>query len=101
VVICGTVAYTDWSPPPLGPRMERQLLVTRARIEGFIAPDFQHRWGEAYSVLANWVREGRIKVLEDVLDGLEAAPASIEGLYRGENIGKRVIRVASEHQKDS
>ena len=100
VVICGTVAYTDWSPPPLGPRVERQLLVTRARVEGFIAPDFQHRWGEAYSILAQWIREGRIKVLEDVLDGLETAPGSIEGLYRGDNMGKRVISVTSEYRKD-
>ena len=101
VVVCGTVAYTDWSPPPLGPRMERQLLVTRARVEGFIAPDFQHRWGEAYSILAQWIREDRIKVLEDVLDGLEAAPGSIEGLYRGDNMGKRVISVTAEHRKDN
>lgn len=96
VVICGTVAHTEWDPPPLGARVERQLMVTRSRMEGFIAPDYQHRWDEAYRVLARWLREGRIQVLEQVLEGLEAAPDSIAGLYRGENVGKRVIRVAAQ-----
>lgn len=94
MVVCGTVAHTEWDPPPLGPRMERQLLVTRSRVEGFIAPDYQHRWNEAYLALSRWLREGRIKVVEEVLQGLETAPGSIAGLYRGDNVGKRVIRVA-------
>ncbi len=94
VVICGTVAFTDWDPPPQGPRFERQLLVARARMEGFIAPDYQHRWGEAYEVLARWLKEDQIRVVEEVLEGLEQAPDSVAGLYRGDNMGKRVIRVA-------
>lgn len=96
VVICGTVAHTEWSPPPIGPRIERQLLVTRSRMEGFIAPDYQHRWEEAYKCLSKWLLDGRIKVVEEVLEGLESAPDSVAGLYRGENLGKRVIRVFRE-----
>jgi len=94
VVICGTVAFTDWDPPPIGPRIDRKLLVARARMEGFIAPDYQHRWNEAYAQLARWLKAGQIKVVEEVLEGLVAAPDSVAGLYRGENMGKRVIRVA-------
>ena len=94
LVICGTVAHTNWDPPPLGPRVERRLMVTRSRMEGFVAPDYQHRWDEAYRQLARWLQQGHIQVVEDVLDGLEQAPGSIAGLYRGENLGKRVIRVA-------
>jgi NADPH-dependent curcumin reductase CurA len=95
VVVCGTIAHTDWDPPPMGPRVERQLLVTRSRMEGFIAPDYQHRWGEAFQALSQWLQAGKIKVLEEVLEGLEAAPDSVAGLYRGDNVGKRVIRVAA------
>jgi NADPH-dependent curcumin reductase CurA len=94
VVICGTVAHTDWDPPPLGPRIERKLLVTRSRIEGFIAPDYQDRWDEAYKSLSKWLKDGHIRVVEEVLDGLEKAPDSVAGMYRGENMGKRIIRVA-------
>lgn len=96
VVICGTVAHTEWDPPPIGPRIERQLLVTRSRMEGFIAPDYQHRWDEAYRWLSRWLQEGRISVVEEVLEGLESAPASVAGMYRGENVGKRVIRVSDQ-----
>lgn len=63
-------------------------------MEGFIAPDYQHRWEEGYAQLARWLKAGQIKVVEEVLDGLEATPDSVAGLYRGENMGKRVIRVA-------
>ncbi|MBN9426612.1 MAG: NADP-dependent oxidoreductase [Burkholderiales bacterium] len=96
VVVCGTVAYDNWAPPPQGPRIDRRVLVARARVEGFIATDWMHRWDEAVRQLSAWMREGRLTHLEEVLDGIEAAPASIAGLYRGENFGKRVIRLASD-----
>jgi NADPH-dependent curcumin reductase len=46
--------------------------------------------------LASWVREGRIRYREDVVDGIEACPDAIAGLYRGENLGKRLIRLRRE-----
>ncbi len=94
VVICGTAAVASWDPPPLGPRMVRQLLVKRARVQGFVAFDFAHRAEEAVARLAAWVREGRLAYREDILDGLESCPDAIAGLYRGDNLGKRLIRVA-------
>jgi NADPH-dependent curcumin reductase CurA len=96
VVVCGTVAHTEWDPPPLGPRVERRLLVTRSRIEGFVIFDYQHRYAEALVQLSRWVRAGQIRYREEVLEGLEAAPDSIAGLYRGDNLGKRLIRVADD-----
>ena len=97
VIVCGTVAHTEWDPPPSGPRMERRLLVTRSRIEGFVVFDYAHRYDEALLQLSRWIRDGRIRYREEVLEGLESAPDSIAGLYRGENLGKRIIRVAAEH----
>ena len=94
VVICGTASIASWDPPPLGPRIERHLLVKRARMQGFVAFDFEHRTDEAVSRLAAWVREGKLRYREDILDGLEACPDAIAGLYRGDNLGKRLIRLA-------
>ncbi len=96
VVVCGTVAFADWSPPPQGPRIDRHVLVARARVEGFVATDWFHRWDDALVPLSAWMREGRLAHREDILDGIEHAPGSIAGLYRGENLGKRVIRLAGE-----
>ena len=93
VVICGTASVANWDPPPPGPRLERHFLVKRARLQGFVAWDFAHRAEEAIARLAQWVREGKLKYREDMLDGLEACPDAIAGLYRGENLGKRIVRL--------
>jgi NADPH-dependent curcumin reductase CurA len=93
VVVCGTASVASWDPPPTGPRVERHLLVKRARMQGFIVFDYQHRYEEAVSRLADWVRAGRLRHREDILDGIEHAPGAIAGLYRGENLGKRLIQL--------
>mgnify|MGYP002622587351 CR=1 FL=1 len=94
VVICGTASVASWEPPPQGPRVERTLLVRRARMQGFVVLDYAARYDEALANLAGWVREGRIHYREDILDGIDQAPGAIAGLYRGENLGKRLIRLA-------
>ena len=96
VVICGTASIASWDPPPQGPRVERHLLVKRARMQGFLIFDHVQRNPEALRELENWVRNGQIRYREDILDGLERAPGSIAGLYRGENLGKCLIRIAPD-----
>ena len=89
----GTASVASWDPPPIGPRMERHLLVKRARVQGFLAFDYAHRYEEAIERLADWVRQGRLKYVEDILDGLESCPDAIAGRYRGDNQGKRLVRL--------
>ena len=96
VVICGTASVPSWDPPPQGPRIERHLLVKRARMQGFLIFDHVQRFPEALRELESWLREGQIRYREDILDGIEQAPGSIAGLYRGENLGKRLIRIAPD-----
>jgi len=93
VVICGTAAIASWDPWPQGPRVERHLLVKRARMSGFLAFDYEHRYEEAIGRLAAWVRDGRLRYREDVADGIEHCPGAIAELYRGENLGKRLIKL--------
>lgn len=96
VVICGTASIASWDPIPLGPRVERHLLVKRARMQGFVVLDYADRYEEARTRLAEWVREGKLRYREDILDGIEHAPGAIAGVYRGENLGKRLIRIAAD-----
>lgn len=93
VVICGTAAISSWADWPQGPRVERHLLVKRARMQGFVIFDHMADYEQAVGQLADWVRAGKLRYREDILDGLEACPDALSGLYRGENLGKRVIRL--------
>ncbi len=96
IVICGTAAVSRWDPVPMGPRVERYLLTRRARMQGFLVFDYVQQFPEALQHLEGWVRDGLLRYKEDILDGIEQAPGAIAGLYRGENLGKRLIRIAPE-----
>lgn len=93
VVLCGTASIAQWDPWPSGPRVERHLLVKRARMQGFVVLDHFDLWDSAVDQLTNWVREGKLRYAEDISDGLKSCPDALAGLYRGENIGKRIIRL--------
>lgn len=93
IVVCGTASVPSWDPWPSGPMLTRHLLTKSARMEGFLYFDFEHRLDEALAHLTPLVRDGRLRHREDVLEGVDAAPDAIAGLYRGENLGKRVIRL--------
>jgi len=96
VVVCGTASVSNWSPAPLGPRVERHLLVKRALMQGFVIFDHPAYDAGARADLAVWVRSGQLKYVEEVLDGIEQAPDAIAGLYRGDNLGKRLIRLYND-----
>ena len=93
IVVCGTAAISNWEPWPNGPRIERHLLNKAARMQGFLVWDYEHRYQEAVTKLASWVRDGRLRYREEILEGIDRAPDAIAGLYRGENLGKRLIRL--------
>ena len=92
-MICGTASMSSWDPWPQGPRVERHLLNKSARMQGFLIWDYEHRYNEAVTPLASWIRTGQLRYREEILEGIEQAPDAIAGLYRGENMGKRVIRI--------
>ncbi|MFM8770389.1 MAG: NADP-dependent oxidoreductase [Rubrivivax sp.] len=96
VIICGTASIASWDPIPQGPRVERHLLVKRARMQGFLAFDYVRQFAHARKELEGWVRDGLIRYREDILEGIDKAPDAIAGLYRGDNLGKRLIRIAPE-----
>jgi hypothetical protein len=69
------------------------LVIQRARMEGFIVLDYLARFGEGVAALAKWVQEGRIAHQEDVQRGLENAPRTFLRLFRGENRGKQLLEL--------
>jgi NADPH-dependent curcumin reductase len=94
VVLCGAIAgYNEVRQPP-GPKNYLSLLVQRGRMEGFIILDFMPRAPEALTPLSGWLREGKLKDRVDVKEGLENAPATLARLFKGENNGKQLLRIA-------
>ncbi|MGH0038344.1 MAG: NADP-dependent oxidoreductase [Myxococcota bacterium] len=94
IVLCGGISgYNEKEPPP-GPRNIMNLVVQRARMEGFIVLDYLSRFVEGLTDLGTWVAEGRISHREDIQEGLENAPRTLLRLFRGENTGKQMLRVA-------
>ena len=94
VAVCGLISQYNLEKPELAPRNERFVLVNRVRIQGFIVSDFYARRDEALRQLAEWLRQGRLKYREDVVDGLEKAPAAFIGMLQGKNFGKQLVRIA-------
>jgi NADPH-dependent curcumin reductase CurA len=72
-----------------------RVLRSRLTFRGFIVSDFAEQHTEFLEETSRWLREGRVKYREDVVDGLEKAPEAFIGLLRGENFGKLLVRVAS------
>lgn len=95
IACCGAVSQYDGTPPAHGPRGVPGLIVTkRLKVQGFIVYDFYAEREKALKDLEGWVRDGSLKVKEDILEGLETLPKALIGLLAGENVGKRMVRVA-------
>ncbi|WP_316168370.1 MULTISPECIES: NADP-dependent oxidoreductase [unclassified Bradyrhizobium] len=94
IACCGAVSQYDQAPSAHGPRGVPGLIVVRRLVmQGFIVTDFMDRRDQAIADLQSWVASGRLKVQEDVIDGLENTPKALIGLLAGENRGKRMVRV--------
>jgi NADPH-dependent curcumin reductase CurA len=93
IVICGAISQYN-ETTTRGPSNYMALLVSRARMEGFVVFDFAARYGDAAKELAGWLGEGKIVSKEDVVEGgVEAFPEALLKLFRGENVGKLVLKV--------
>ena len=100
VPLCGLIASYNATELPPGPDrlglLTRTLLTRRIKMQGFIIfDDYGERYGEFLGPMSAWVKEGKIKFREDIIDGLENAPLAFIGLLEGRNFGKLIVRVAN------
>jgi NADPH-dependent curcumin reductase CurA len=92
VVLCGAISQYN-EDRPVGPRNYLNLIVKRARMEGFLILDYLDRFPEAQLKMATWVMEGRIQHREHIVEGLDQAGDALNLLFSGGNTGKVVVRV--------
>jgi NADPH-dependent curcumin reductase CurA len=92
--ICGQISQYNNAKPEMGPRLLGMLIVARAKVQGFLVSDYMPRFAEGLTEMSTWLREGKLKHREDIVDGFENLPKAFIGLFHGENIGKRMVKVA-------
>ncbi len=94
VILCGGIsAYNSETPLP-GPVNLMNLVITRSRMEGFIIIDYLHRVDEFVADMGQWLQEGKINHLEDIQEGFENIPNTLQRLFTGQNMGKQLLRIA-------
>ncbi len=94
VVLCGGIANYNATEPQPGPTNLMNLVVMRARMEGFIVIDYMDRFAEGAAALAGWMQSGELVHRDDVQEGFENIPATLNRLFTGKNIGKQMLKIA-------
>ena len=94
IVLCGAISgYNDEAPRP-GPKNLMLLVTRRIRMQGFIVIDYLARAGEAIAALTQWVGAGELAWREDIQQGFENVPATLQRLFDGRNSGKQLLKLA-------
>jgi NADPH-dependent curcumin reductase CurA len=93
IVLCGQIALYNLNRLSMGPRMYPQFLIHRVKMQGFIVYDYAKEFPEARKQLKQWILDGKIKYDENIIEGFENLPEAFLGLFKGENIGKQLVKV--------
>jgi len=98
IPVCGLIAqYSATESPDMKyktSQLFRAILTKRLTIRGFIVSDFWGRFDDFIREVPQWIKEGKIKYREDIVDGLENAPETFMGMLKGKNFGKQLVRIA-------
>ena len=98
IIICGAISqYNNAnSAPAQGPKNYLSLLVNRARMQGMVVLDYADRYHVAVAEMATYLKDGRMKSREDVVEGIDTFPEALTRLFTGQNFGKLVLQVAKD-----
>lgn len=94
IAICGQISQYNNTQMELAPRPFTQILVKQARVEGFIVTRYFERFEEGRSQMAQWLKEGKLKYRETIVEGIENAPKAFISMLQGGNTGKMLVKVS-------
>jgi NADPH-dependent curcumin reductase len=95
IVLCGAISQYNNTTPVKGPANYLSLLVNRASMTGMVVFDYADRYAEAAREMAGWIAAGKLITKEDIVEGgVDAFPEALLRLFKGENLGKLVLKVA-------
>ncbi|MFE9168088.1 NADP-dependent oxidoreductase [Streptomyces kebangsaanensis] len=93
IAVCGMISVYNNTEPAPGPRNLARLIQTRGRIEGFLVGDHYDLQPQFVREVGPWVRDGRLKYRETVVEGIENTLEAFLGVLRGDNIGKMIVKL--------
>jgi NADPH-dependent curcumin reductase CurA len=91
--MCGMIAIYNATNPVPGPSNLAYIIGKQLTMQGFIVSDHFDKLGQFYADVGKWIDEGKIKWKETIVEGLENAPRALIGLFKGENLGKMIVKV--------
>jgi NADPH:quinone reductase len=92
ISICGQISQYNLAKPEPGPRLLGIVLVKQLKVEGFIVSRFQNRFAEGITQMAQWLREGKLKYREEVVEGFQNTAKAFIGMLQGDNTGKMIVK---------
>jgi NADPH-dependent curcumin reductase CurA len=92
IAVCGAIAVYNSGEPPPGPRNLGMLAGKRLTLRGFLVSDFESRRAEFERAMAGWLAAGQVKLRETIVEGVDNMPEAFMGLFRGDNVGKMLVR---------
>lgn len=96
IAVCGMIAQYNETAPPPGPANFVMVIPQRLTIKGFLVTDYIDMMPDFMRDMTAWTKAGKMKWRETIVDGIENAPEAFIGLFRGENFGKMLVRLARE-----
>ncbi|KAL6905891.1 hypothetical protein ACP4OV_003492 [Aristida adscensionis] len=95
IAVCGMISQYNLERPE-GPRNLFQVMARSIRMEGFLVSNYRSEYRRFEEEMVRYLREGKVVYVEDVAEGIEAAPAALLGLFTGRNVGRQVVAVARD-----
>lgn len=96
LIECGMIDQYNATGPVAGPPNLAFLIGKRLRMEGFIVSDYFNLFPEFFQAMAPLIKQGKLKWEETVMHGLENAPKAFLGLFKGENMGKMLVKIGPD-----
>jgi hypothetical protein len=100
IPVCGMISSYNATELPPGPDQTplllRSILTKRLTFRGFIVSDYWSQYPDFIRDVSQWIREGKLKYREDVVDGIENTVSAFQGLLKGKNFGKLLVRMSAE-----
>jgi len=94
IPLCGAISSYNAEGKDVGPRLQSAMIKTSSLMKGFTLGDYASQFKEGGAQLIQWFQEGKLKYEETIVEGFEKTPEAFLGLFKGNNLGKQLVKVA-------